>query len=84
VRGTVFLQTRAPSRMDEHIDAVLDQIDALMREHGVFHSKIHFSSGRCSFWLYDDPYGYRLHGVDEIIDPELCLAYPQRPIRRAR
>jgi len=50
-----------------------------MREHGVFHSKIHFSSGRCSFWLFDDPYNYRLHGVDEIIDPELCLAYPARP-----
>jgi len=79
VRGTVFMQTRVQSVFDEHIDAAIEQIDRLMREHGVFHSKIHLSSGRCSFWLYDEPYGYRLHGVEEIIDPELCLAYPVRP-----
>lgn len=78
VRGTVFLQTRAHSLFDQHIDAAIEQIARLMREHGVFHSKIHFSSGRCSFWLYDDPYNYRLHDVEEIIDPELCLAYPVR------
>lgn len=78
VRGTVFLQTRTPSLLDEHIDAALARIDNLMREHGVFHGKIHFSSGRCSFWLLDEPYGYRLHGVEEIIDPDLCLAYPLR------
>ena len=79
VRGTVFMQTRAPSLFDEHIDDAIEQIGRLMREHGVFHSKIHLSSGRCSFWLYDEPYGYRLHDVEEIINPELCLAYPVRP-----
>jgi len=76
VRGTVFMQTRATSAFDEHFDAAIEQIDRLMRVHGVFHSKIHFSSGRCSFWVYDDPYNYRLHGIEEIVDPELCLAYP--------
>jgi len=79
VRGTVFMQTRATSVFDQHIDAALARTDALMRDHGVFHGKIHFSSGRCSFWLLDDPYHYRLHGVEEIIDPDLCLAYPLRP-----
>jgi hypothetical protein len=78
VRGTVFMQTRTHSLFDQHIDLAIEQIARLMREHGVFHSKIHFSSGRCSFWLYDDPYNYRLHDVEEIIDPELCLAYPMR------
>ncbi|MCK7471134.1 MAG: hypothetical protein MZU95_10410 [Desulfomicrobium escambiense] len=77
VRGTVFLQTRSESVFDRHFDAAIEQIDRLMREHGVFHGKIHFSSGRCSFWLFDDPYGYRLHGIAEIIDPELC-AWPTR------
>jgi hypothetical protein len=79
VRGTVFMQSRSHSLFDEHFDEAIDRIDTLMREHGIFHAKIHFSSGRCSFWLFEDPYNYRIHSVDEIIDPELCLAYPLRP-----
>jgi hypothetical protein len=76
VRGTVFMQQRATSLLDEHIDEVHDLIEALMTSHGVFHTKIHYSSGRCSLWLMDDPYSYRIHSVNEIIDPDLCLAYP--------
>lgn len=78
VRGTLFMQERIPSLLDQHIDAVLDLIHRLMCDHGIFHSKIHFSSGRCSLWLFDDPYNYRLHGVDEIINPDICLTYPTR------
>src|SRR3989344_5997451 len=66
VRGTVFMQVR-------------DLIHRLMSHHGVFHSKIHFSSGRCSLWLFDDPYNYRLHNIEEIINPDICLAYPVCP-----
>jgi hypothetical protein len=79
VRGTVFMQTRAQSLMDDHIDEAMDLICNLLVNHGVFHTKIHFSSGRCSFWLLEDPYNYRIHMVDELIDPELCLAYPAHP-----
>ncbi|MHB8453495.1 MAG: PDC sensor domain-containing protein [Acidiferrobacterales bacterium] len=79
VRGTVFMQTRTHSFFDEHVDEAIEGIAMLMREYGVFHSKIHFSSGRCSFWLIDDPYNYHLHGVDDVIDPEMRLAYPARP-----
>ncbi len=78
VRGTVFLQSRVPSLFDQHIDAALARIEVLMRAHGIFHVKLHFSSGRCSLWAYDDPYNYRLHGVEEILDPDLFLAYPAR------
>ncbi len=76
VRGTVFMQERVQSMLDEHIDEVLDLIDNLMCEHGVFHSKIHFSSGRCSIWLYNDPYNYQILVVDDLINPDICLAYP--------
>lgn len=77
VRGTVFMQSRVNSLLDEHIDAVLQRIERLLREHGIFHCKIHFSGGRCSFWLLNDPYNYRIHGVEEIVNPELCLVYPE-------
>ena len=79
VRSTLFMQERVPSLLDQHIDGVLDIIHRLMCRHGVFHCKIHFSSGRCSLWLFDDPYNYRLHRVDEIINPDICLTYPTRP-----
>ncbi len=78
VRGTLFLQQRFNSRLDEHIDEVLSRFETLIAEHGVFHAKIHFSSGRCSIWLMDDPYSYRILTIDDILDPDLSLAYPWR------
>lgn len=79
VRGTLFMQQRVHSLADEHIDDVLELVETLMREHGVFHSQIHFSSGRCTLWLYDDPYQYQILGLEEVIDSDTCLAYPLRP-----
>lgn len=79
VRGTLFLQQRFNSQLDEHIDEVLSRFETLIAEHGVFHAKIHFSSGRCSIWLMDDPYSYRILTIDDILDPDLSLAYPWRP-----
>lgn len=79
VRSTLFMQERVPSLMDQHLNEVNILLDNLMSQHGVFHSKLHYSSGRCSLWLYDDPYHYRIHSVEEIINPEICLAYPQCP-----
>jgi len=79
VRGTLFMQERHTSQLDEHIDEVLARFETLIAEHGVFHAKIHFSSGRCSIWLMDDPYSYRILTIEEILDPDLSLAYPWRP-----
>jgi hypothetical protein len=79
VRGTLFMQQRISSRLDENIDSVHETIHSLMAEHGIFHCKIHYSSGRCSFWLMEDPYSYRIHGVEEIVDPDIVLAYPLSP-----
>jgi hypothetical protein len=79
IRSTVFDQRRSRSRLDQHIDQVVDTLDGLMREHGIYHVILHFSSSRAIFWVYDDPYSYRFHGVDEMLDPEIWLAYPGRP-----
>jgi hypothetical protein len=75
IRSTLFQQTRIRSAMDEHVDEVLDVIESLITEQGVFHAKLHFSSSRATLWSYTDPYRYRLHVLDEIIDPKVCLVY---------
>ncbi len=79
IRGQVFEQTRMMSALDARVDEVVTTLDALMREHGVFHIILHFSSSRAIFWVYDDPFRYRFHGVDEFLDPEIWLAYPPQP-----
>lgn len=78
IRAGVFLQQRVPSQMDGHLDEVLPLMNELITEHGVFHGKLHFSSSRATIWLVDDPYSYRILGIDELLDPDTCLAYPRR------
>jgi hypothetical protein len=78
IREHVFQQTRAESGMDQHIDAVFALMTELMTEHGIFHGKLHFSSSRAIVWAVDDPFNYRLLDLQDLIDPDICLAYPQR------
>lgn len=78
IRSAVFMQARSDSVMDRKLDAVLATVERLLCEHGVFHCILHFSGSRAVFWLYDDPYNYRLNDVEEILQPELWLAYPER------
>ena len=77
IRAGIFHQARADSLMDQRIDAVLDLLHELITVHGVFHGKLHFSSSRATFWLLDDPFRYRIHGIDDLSDANLCLAYPR-------
>lgn len=79
IRGTLFMQERAISAMDKVLDEVMEIITELMQHHGIFHTKIHFSSSRASFWSVDDPFDYTIHLVDEITNPDRCLAYPRHP-----
>lgn len=78
IRGNVFSQKRSASDMDRHIDTVLGVIEELIVDHGVFHAKLHFSSNRSVIWHYDDPFRYRLLSLDALVDPNICLAYPNR------
>ena len=78
IRGNVFSQTRTDSDMDRHIETVLGVIEELIVDHGVFHAKLHFSSNRAVIWHYDDPFRFRLLSLEALIDPNICLAYPNR------
>lgn len=78
IRGNVFSQTRSDTDMDREIDTVLGVIEELIVGHGVFHAKLHFSSNRSVIWHFDDPFRYRLLSLDALVDPNICLAYPNR------
>ncbi len=78
IRDNLFQQQRARSAMDERVDDVIAILNELISERGVFHAKLHFSSSRATLWLTDDPYRYRVHVLEEIINPSICLAYPSR------
>lgn len=78
IRGSLFNQTRTVSDMDRRIVDVLDVVETLVTEQGIFHVKLHFSSSRATLWPFNDPYRYRLHVLDEILSPEVCLAYARR------
>ncbi|MDH5765451.1 MAG: PDC sensor domain-containing protein [Gammaproteobacteria bacterium] len=82
IRNIVFHQQRIDSQMDKHLDEVLPIMNELITEHGVFHGKLHFSSSRATMWLIDDPFNYRILNFDEIIDPDICLAYPRHEYDR--
>lgn len=78
IRNTVFQQRRVESGLDRRIDDVLAMLETLMVNHGVFHGVLHFSSNRATVWLVDDPYRYRLLDLAALVDPDICLVYPQR------
>ncbi len=45
---------------DKHIDEVLHRTGHLLKERGIFHAKVHFSSGQVTLWSMNDPYNYQV------------------------
>jgi len=64
--------------MDQKLDEVIQILTDLMQHRGVFHLKVHFSSARASCWSMNNPYCYQIHTLDELVDSDLGLAYPER------
>ncbi|MBU2818570.1 hypothetical protein HF282_13930, partial [Acidithiobacillus ferrooxidans] len=79
ISDTADTKMRSESKMDRHLDTVLSVVEELILVHGVYHIILHFSSSQAILWVMDDPYRYRLLTIDELIDPNICLAYPKRP-----
>jgi hypothetical protein len=78
IRSGLFNQERVLSPLDEQVDTVLAMLEELITVNGVFHTKLHFSSSRATIWTIDDPFNFRIHGIDELVNPDLCLVYPHR------
>ena len=79
IRGALFQQHRVDSAIDLRLADVLILMHELLTERGVFHGKLHFSSNRATVWLTDDPFRYRLLSLEELTNPDLCLAYSPQP-----
>jgi len=79
IRSGLFSQQRVESAMDAQIDKVLSVMQELILEHGVFHAKLHFSSSRATLWRVDNPYDYQILNIDELSDPDICLAFQHQP-----
>tara|TARA_R110002049_G_scaffold2743_5_gene21239 strand:+ start:129519 stop:130460 length:942 start_codon:yes stop_codon:yes gene_type:complete len=79
IRSVLFNQERVESQLDNNMDNVLHIMNELITELGIFHGKLHFSSSRATIWVVDDPFTYRILSIDELVDPDICLAYPGRP-----
>lgn len=75
IRSGLFSQQRTESAMDARIDDVLNVTKELILTRGVFHAKFHFSSSRATLWRVDDPYDYQIFNIDELSDPDICLAF---------
>jgi len=78
IRSGLFSQQRVESAMDAQIDDVLGVVQELILEHGVFHAKLHFSSSRATLWLVDNPFDYQILNIDELSDPDICLAFQRQ------
>jgi len=79
VRQFLFDQARVANEFDKHIDEVLARVEVLLLGHGVFHAKLHFSTGQVTLWLLNDPLRYRVHIKEEFLDPDLCNIYRRQP-----
>jgi len=76
IRKFLFLQERKLNEFDEHLDDVLARVTDLICKYGVFHAKVHFSSGQVTLWLIDDPLRYRVHLKDEFLNLNAYHVYP--------
>jgi len=79
IREFLFLQERKLNEFDQHLDEVLARIADLICDYGVFHAKIHFSSGQVTLWLVKDPMRYRVHVKEEFLKLDVIHNYPLAP-----
>ena len=77
IRENIFNSIRKQSEMDKNIDVVHAISSELVRNQGIFHIKLHYSSSRSTVWEYSNPYEYVVHTIDEILTPDICLMYKE-------
>jgi hypothetical protein len=75
IRQFLFSQSRVNNEFDDRLDEVVDRVGQLLRERGIFHAKIHFSSGQVTLWSMVDPFNYQVYLKDEFLAPGFMRAF---------
>jgi hypothetical protein len=60
---------------DKRIDEVLRRTGYLLRERGIFHAKVHFSSGQVTLWSMRNPYNYQVCYAGEFLGKDFSSAF---------
>lgn len=75
IRRFLFEQERSSNEFDQQIDYVLSSVSKLIYDYGVFHAKVHFSSGQVTLWFIDDPLRYKVYVKDEFLKLDAAVVY---------
>jgi hypothetical protein len=78
IRRFLYRQLRVTSTFDTNMDNVLSKTDHLLRERGIFHAKIHFSSGQVTLWTVSDPFNYQVWLKDEFLQRGFALRFDRQ------
>jgi hypothetical protein len=79
IRDLMYHQERNVSAMERSYEDLKVIIHDLVSHRGIFHFKLHFSSSRATLWSAHDPMRYRVHVLEEILKPSICVAYDSQP-----
>src|SRR5512139_2436193 len=76
IREQVFEQTRKASEFDRQVERVLNIVERLFTERGVFHVIVHFSSNQLTCWFLNDPFRYKVFVGSTVLDDGFVDGFP--------
>ncbi len=76
IRERVFEQTRRTSEFDRQVDRILNIVERLFIEKGVFHVIVHFSSNQLTCWFLNDPFKYKVFVGSTVLDDGFVDSFP--------
>ena len=69
--------SRAANFLDKYLNDIHRILGNLICKHGVFHITIHYTDAKTIIWQINEPYQYRLYNAEQLLNPDMCLAYPR-------
>lgn len=78
IRRFLFEQERENNELDQYIDGVVASVTELICQYGVFHAKIHFSSGQLTLWFIADPTNYQVIIKEDFLKLDLNKRFPEK------